>query len=157
MSSQPSLPPSIKAARLAQMAGLLVALGVTGCKLIDQTAFAPAPSALPTLTPATPRLESRAPLLTIDQGTRLTDYQALLRYAVRQAEERDPAVQFDVLGVVPDKGSPAEQVKAAEQASQAATAVARSIVGDGVDAARVHLGARANPDVSQPQVRVYVR
>ncbi|MDQ2803272.1 MAG: hypothetical protein M3Y41_11515 [Pseudomonadota bacterium] len=102
-------------------------------------------------------METRTPLLVIDRDTRPATYQTLLRYAVRQAESRKPGVAFDVVSIVPGEGSPSEQVKAAQSASLDAGAVAREIVDAGVSDGQVHLGARADPDASHGQVRVYVR
>jgi len=133
------------------MLGLL-----SGCKLIDQTTFAPAPEAKPapaaTQSAAPPPLsaESRRALVTIAYSTPNPNYQDVLRYAVRAAEARDPNVQYEVVGEVPS-------LAGAEQAQRDAAAVMRAIMADGVPAARIHLGLRAEPGVAVRQVRVFVR
>lgn len=135
--------------------GLALCL-LSGCKLIDQSTFAPAPEAKPgaaaTPAPAPPSVsgESRRALVTIAYSTPNPDYQDVLRYAVRTAEARDPNVQYDVIGEVPS-------LAGAEQAQRDATSVMRAIMADGVPPARIHLGLRAEPGVAVRQVRVYVR
>ncbi|MEO8714199.1 MAG: hypothetical protein ABI369_04220 [Acetobacteraceae bacterium] len=140
----------------ATLAVLLAALlPLTSCKLIDQRTFAPAPEAP---TPVTVRsIETRTPLVTVAPGTKLSTYEAPLRAAVRAAEARDPAVSFDVVSVVPGKGTVAEQVKAAEADRASAMDVAQALLRAGVAEGRVDLGARADPTARSPDVRVYVR
>jgi hypothetical protein len=128
-----------------------------GCKLIDQSTFAPAPEARPApmaapaaAPPPAPSAESRRALVTIAWSTPSPDYQSVLRYAVHAAEARDSNVQYDVVGEVPN-------LAGAEQAQRDAAAVMRAIMADGVPAARIHLGLRAEPGVAVRQVRVYVR
>ena len=81
----------------------------------------------------------------------------LLRAAVRDAEARDPSVGFDVVSVVPGTGTFAEQVKAADADRTAAADVARALMGAGVPSDRINLGARPDPSVHNPDVRVYLR
>ncbi|MBV9248686.1 MAG: hypothetical protein JO227_05495 [Acetobacteraceae bacterium] len=139
-------------------APLLAALALAGCKLVDQRTFAPAPEAktpapAPAAAPAAPspaESEGRRALVTIDTGTAQgASYQGLLRVAVRAAELRDPNVQYDVVGLAPTSAD-------AKSAEQDAATVMRSIIADGVPAARIHLGLRTAPG-STRQVRVYVR
>lgn len=138
--------------RAAALASLLA---LTGCKLIDQRTFAPAPEA-PSAAPAR-SIETRAPLLTVAPGTKLGSYETLLRAAVRDAQARDPSVAFDVISVVPGTGSFAEQVKAADADRAAAADVARALARAGVPDDRINLGARPDPGVRSPDVRVYLR
>lgn len=145
-----TIPSSQRAA--AALASLLV---LSACKLIDQRTFAPAPEA-PSATPAR-SVETRTPLLTIAPGTKLESYETLLRAAVRDAEARDPSVGFDVVSVVPGTGTFAEQVKAADADRTAAADVARALMGAGVPSDRINLGARPDPSVHNPDVRVYLR
>ena len=88
---------------------LLAGLSLTGCKLIDQTTFAPAPEAKPAQV-ALPKLDQRTPLVTIGYDQPNPQYQAMLGYAVHAAEARDAAVQYDVFAVVPAKGTPTQQI-----------------------------------------------
>src|SRR5665213_1785319 len=84
---------------------LLAGLSLTGCKLIDQTTFAPAPEAVPAKV-VVPKIDQRAALVTIGYEQPDPQYQAMLSYAVHAAEARDGAVQYDVFAVVPAKGAP---------------------------------------------------
>ena len=77
-------------------AGLLLA----GCKLIDQTTFAPSPEE-PAAKPDAPKADPRTPLITIGYATPDPNYQEILRYAVRAAETRVPGVQYDVIATLP--------------------------------------------------------
>lgn len=139
----------------AGFAALMALVVLSGCKLIDQRTFAPAPEAS---TPAASRpIETRTPLVTIAPGTRLATYEGLLRAAVHAAEARDPGVRFDVVSVVPGSGTPAEQIKAAEANRASAADVAHALIAAGVAEGRVSLGARADPSAHGPDVRVYVR
>jgi hypothetical protein len=135
---------------------------LAGCKLIDQTTFAPSPSKNPALLPgATPpavgKIDPRTPLLSIDAGTPVPAYGGVLRYAVAQAVARDPNVRFDVLVAVPDAGDAAAQAAAVANVQNQATALMREIGSDGVAASHVDLRAGVDPHVNQSQIRVYVR
>ncbi len=96
---------------------------LSACKLIDQRTFAPAPEA--ETVSAAPAMEARKPLLTVQPGTQLGSYDNLLHYAVSRAEARDPAVQFDVVSVVPSRGDAADQIQAADAARAGAADVAQ--------------------------------
>ncbi len=135
---------------------LLAGLSLTGCKLIDQTTFAPAPEATPVQV-TLPKIDQRVPLVTIGYDQPNPQYQAMLGYAVHAAEARNAAVQYDVFAVVPAKGTPAQQVQAAGAAQQDAVGVMKSIMALGVPAARIHLGVRSDPAIAANQVRIYVR
>ena len=136
---------------------------LAGCKLIDQTTFAPSPSKNPALLPGAPatseigKIDPRTPLLSIDAGTPVPAYGGVLRYAVAQARARDPNVRFDVLVAVPDTGDAAVQAAAVANVQPQASALMREIGSDGVAASRIDLRAGVDPHVSQPQIRVYVR
>lgn len=126
---------------------------VSGCKLIDQNTFAPAPEAKPVAAvqpAATPRMDTRRPLVIIDYSVPNPNYGELLRYAVNAAEARDRKVQYDVIAVV-------AHIDAAARAQRDAIGVMRAIMADGVPAGRIHLGLRVEPERSTRQVRVYVR
>ncbi len=134
---------------------LVVALSLPGCKMIDQTTFAPAPEAKPpaATVPSVsvqPSVDPRTPLAVIDFASADPDYRGLLGYAVRAAEGRDHAVQFDVVAVTPST----DQFTSGQiQASN----VMRAIMEDRVPADRLHLGLRTDPALTANQVRVYVR
>lgn len=129
-------------------------LALSGCKLIDQTTFAPAPEATPVATAApvsvAARVDPRTPLLVIDYTMPNPDYEGVLGYAVRAAQARDRNVQFDVVAVAP---STEQMVGAQVQAA----GIMRSLIADRVPSERIHLGLLADPGLAANQVRVYVR
>jgi hypothetical protein len=128
---------------------LAAGLALAGCKLIDQTTFAPSPEATPAKTQS-PQTDPRTPLLTIGYAAPDQNYQDVLRYAVRAAETGAPGVQYDVIAMLP-KGADAAagQHRAAE--------VMRDIMGQGVPASRIHLGLRTEQPGEAQEIRVYVR
>jgi len=136
---------------------------LAGCKLIDQTTFAPSPSKNPALLPGTPattqigKIDPRTPLLSIDAGTPVPAYGSVLRYAVAQARARDPNVRFDVLVAVPDAGDAAAQAAAVANVQPQASALMREIGSDGVAGSRIDLRAGVDPHINRSQIRVYVR
>jgi hypothetical protein len=132
-------------AMLILVAGLLLA----GCKLVDQTTFAPSPEAT-AAKPEPPKADPRAALLTIDYVTPNPGYQDVLRYAVREAETRAPGVQYDVIAMLPAGGDTAT-------AQHRVADVMRDIMAQGVPASRVHLGLRTAEAGGVQQVLVYVR
>ena len=131
---------------------VLALLSFTGCTLIDQRTFAPAPEAQ--AQPATPPgaivLDARTPLVTIDYTVPSPDYAELLHYAVHAAEVRDADVQYDVVAVMKDTS----EIAAGQER---ATGVMRAIMRERVPATRIHLGVRTDPTLVAGQVRVYVR
>jgi type IV pilus biogenesis protein CpaD/CtpE len=133
-------------ARWVLAAGLLLA----GCKLVDQTTFAPSPEAKPAAAPGVSKADPRPALVTIGYATPNPDYQDMLRYAVREAEGRAPGVQYDVVAILPPGGDTAT-------AEHRATDVMRDIMAQGVAASRIHLGLRTAQAGTAQEVRVYVR
>jgi hypothetical protein len=131
---------------------VLALLSFTGCALIDQRTFAPSPEAKAQPAPPLPEvaIDARTPLVTIDYTVASPDYAELLHYAVRAAEARSPDVQYDVVSVLPNMDDPA-------LGQERATDVMRAIMRDRIPADRIHLALRTNPDLTAPQVRVYVR
>jgi hypothetical protein len=131
---------------------VLALLSFTGCKLIDQTTFAPSPEAKaqPASTRAPVVLDARTPLVTIDYTVPSPDYAELLHDAVRAAEARDADVQYDVVSVMKDTSD-------ASLGQERATGVMRAIMRDRVPESRIHLGFRTDPALAEGQVRVYVR
>lgn len=134
---------------------LLACLGLAGCKLIDQTTFAPAPEAKPVSPVAAAagspvKTDPRTPLAVIDFTTADPAYRGPLSYAIRAAEARDRNVQFDVVAAT-------QSTDQATSAQLQAAGVMRAIAADGVPVSRVHLGLQTDPALTANQVRVYVR
>lgn len=133
---------------------------LAGCKLIDQTTFAPSPShnpvvahqSAPSALPVA-RVDSRTPLVVIDRNTPVSAYTSVLRAAVQAARARDPNVSFDVTIVVPAQENPGA---ALAQAGPQATDVMHAVALAGIPEDRVHLRASADPDLHASQIRLYV-
>jgi hypothetical protein len=128
---------------------LAAALLLAGCKLIDQTTFAPSPEETAAKA-AAPKADPRTPLVTIGYATPNPNYQDVLRYAVRAAETRVPGVQYDVVAMLPASTD-------AAAAQQRVSEVMRDIMAQGVPSGRIHLGLRTEPAGGAQEVRVYVR
>ncbi len=131
---------------------VLALLSFTGCALIDQRTFAPAPEAKAQTPPPPPAaaIDPRTPLVTIDYSLPSPDYGELLHDAVRAAQSRDEDVQYDVVAVMQDMSN-------ATQGQERAIGVMRAIMRDRVPASRIHLGLRADPTLTADRVLVYVR
>ena len=126
----------------------------TGCRIVDQTTFAPEPEPpLPAQIAASAQKEGRVPLLTIGYETPNPSYEDLLRYAIQASQRRDPNLEYDVVSVIPANATAA----VANQGRRDAADVMRAIMMLGVPDTRIHLGARTDPAVAVRQVRVYVR
>ncbi len=134
----------------------LLAATLCGCTLIDQRTFDPK-AGLPPVIPAPAGPPAIVPLLTIDFSKPNPDYTEAVRQAVAAAVARKPDVAFEVATVVPNTGTPAQQVSAAETLTPDARAIARDIAEDGVPDERIELTARALPGVTARQVQVFVR
>ena len=132
-----------------RMGAVLAGLALSGCKLVDQTTFAPSPDAKPSASTAAPKSDPRVALLTIGYDTPDPNYQDVLRYAVREAETRAPGVRYDVIAMLPAGGDVA-------QAQASAAEVMRAIMSQGVAESRIELGLRTEPTGLKREVRVYV-
>jgi hypothetical protein len=147
--------------RTAARSGIAVLIAfLAGCKLIDQTTFAPSPSKNPALLPQSAtigKIDPRTPLLSIASGTPVPAYRDVLRSAVRQATARDRNVHFDVLVAVPDSGGAAAQAEAVGKEQNEALALMHEIGSDGIPSDRIDLRAGVDPHIDQSQIRVYVR
>jgi hypothetical protein len=99
----------------------------------------------------------RVPLVTIPASAGPSDYVSALAGAVQAAEARKPDVIFDVLSAVPQTGTPLGQITEARGLTPDAAEVATSIMGDGVPAERITLGAVVVSGLGADEVRVYIR
>lgn len=135
---------------------VLATMSVCGCTLIDQTTFDKDAGRAPVIAqPAKPpaaTLQIGPPaLLTIAPGATPAVYGPALKQAVAAAVARKPTVVFDVVEMqAPD--APGDGPLGAEAAD-----VARSIISQGVPAARVRLVARPDAGAPAREVRVFVR
>lgn len=137
---------------------LALALVLAGCKLIDQTTFAPdlQVSGAAELA-ALPPVAGRVPLLAIRYTRPDPDYAEPLRSAVAAAEQRRPGSSFDVVAVIPALADPARFSRALAQGSQDAASVMRAMLALGVPETRIRLGAATEPATGVREVRVYIR
>jgi hypothetical protein len=144
--------------RLALPALLALLPLLTGCKLVDQTTFGGKPQKPPpdmlteALRPGPP-----IPLVTIVFNGGEVAYVDELRLAVQMAEARKPDVRYDLVTVVPARGDPSDQVKAARQGEPDAIAVADEMINLGVDPTRMQMSARTDPRLNARELRIYVR
>jgi hypothetical protein len=130
---------------------VLALLSFTGCTLIDQRTFAPAPEAKAQPVPQAPVvLDARTPLVTIDYTVPSPEYGELLHAAVRAAEARNADVQYDVVSLMKDTSD-------ISTGQQRAIGVMRAIMRDQVPSSRIHLAVRTDPALAASQVRIYVR
>jgi hypothetical protein len=131
---------------------------LAGCTVPDGRLLAPRPQSpnLATLR-MTAAQSDRVPLVTIPAAAEPADYVSALAGAVRAAEAAKPGAVFDVLSAVPQHGTPLHQITAARGLTPDAAEVASAILGDGVPAERITLGAVVVPGIGGNEVRVYVR
>lgn len=136
----------------------LLALALAGCAPPGRGLLGPAPQrpAVATVDMTTAAF-GRVPLVTITAASGTADYLSALTGAVRAAEAQKPDVVFDVVTAVPQMGTPLAQITAARALTPQATEVAQAIMGAGVPASRVTLGARILPGLPGDELRVYVR
>jgi hypothetical protein len=138
--------------------GVLLALTLGGCTLIDQTTFAPDPEPPgPQQISAAATPDRRVPLLTIRYDVPNPSYEELLRYAVQAARARDAAIDFDVVSVVPGPGGGAGVAQAGQAGRADAADVMRTMMRLGVPDTSIRLGARSDAAATVREVRVYVR
>ena len=137
----------------AMLLSVLLAGVLGGCKLVDQTFFAPdpEPSEVQPITPspAVARPGGRAALLTIRYDTDSPAYRDALDQAVKAVEQRRPGALFDIVG--------ASDAATAAQAGRDAAAVMAAMRELGVAGNRLNLGARIEPAMTVREVRVYLR
>ena len=139
---------------------LLWLLALSSCRLIDQRTFeaaavAPPPSALQALASGDQR--PTRPLVTIPLGDLDQSWRLPLVQAARQAQARKPDVQFDVVTLRTTQPGLVDDPAVAKSLDDAALAVAGVLLGDSIDAGRVHLGVRGDAGRPPPEVLVFVR
>lgn len=136
---------------------LLALGGLMGCRLVDQTTFGGKPQKPPPdmLTQAL-RPGPALPLVTIVFNGGEVAYVDQLHMAVQMAEARKPEVQYELVTVVPARGTPSDQVKAAKEGESDAIDVAQEMSELGVDPTRIHMAARTDPRITARELRIYV-
>jgi len=120
---------------------LLLPLALAACSLPGRQTFAPNPVGADTASiSATEAFSSRIALVTILPGT--TDFAAPLASAVHQALAIKPSAMFDVEAQAPQAATPDASAANLAALSGTTTAVAKSIVADGVAAQNVSVTAK---------------
>lgn len=126
-------------------------LALVGCKLIDQTTFAPEAdqeqaTAAATSSPSRPA--GQLALITIRYDVPDPAFQDQLSFAVRAAEQRRPGGEYAVVGV--------STAADASRTARDSAAIMEAVIKLGVSAARIHLGARIDPAQNVREVRVHL-
>ncbi|OYV40712.1 MAG: hypothetical protein B7Z80_03825 [Rhodospirillales bacterium 20-64-7] len=120
---------------------LLAPLLLAACSLPGRQTLAPNPPGADTSTiDATQAFAGRVPLVTILPGTQ--DFAGPVASAVHQALAIKPDAQFDVEAQIPAAASPDTSADDLKQLGRTASAVAKSIVADGVPKDRVSVTAK---------------
>ena len=118
----------------------LLPLALAACALPSRQSFAPSPVGADTQTIAAAQaFAGRLPLVTILPGT--TDFAAPVASAVAQARAIKPSARFEVQAQSPAAPTPDASAATLASLSGTASAVAQSIVADGVPQSRVTLTA----------------
>jgi hypothetical protein len=139
-------------------AGAVIVCLLAGCTVPDGRLLAPSAQRPDLATVQMTEAQSgRVPLVTIAAAAGPEDYVSALAGAVQAAKAAKPDVIFDVLSAVPQKGTPLHQITEARGLTPDAAEVATAILGDGVPAERITLGAVVVPGIPANEVRVYVR
>jgi hypothetical protein len=120
---------------------LLLPLALAACALPGRQTLAPASVGADTASiDATQAFAGRIPLVTILPGT--TDFAAPVANAVHQALAIKPGAVFDVEAQSPAAPCPDTSASELQSLAPTASAVAKSIVGDGVAPDHVSLSAK---------------
>lgn len=98
-----------------------------------------------------------APLVVIRFDQPQVQYEQALFSAVNRALERRPNAGFDLVGVAPASGTPAQVALASGRTQRHAETVLRSLMNMGLPAERVSLSSTTNPAAQVDEVHVYVR
>jgi hypothetical protein len=132
----------------------LFACTLTACAIPSRDTFAPAAAGPDTATiSATEAFAGRIPYVTILPGT--TDFPAPLAKAVHAALAIKPAAKFEVQAQTPVGAAPDASAATLSSLSPTATAVAKSIISDGVAPQNVSLTAKTAG--LNPAILVYVK
>lgn len=137
---------------------LLASAAVAGCKLVDQRSFVAHADAPPVVRvpPGRPAPPATPPLLAIRFPASEDQWGGPLRVVVELARSRKPDVVFTVQGVVPSRGTPAEQAALLSRSTAEIRAVGAAIVADGVDPLQVQFTAATDASAPGEEVRIFV-
>jgi hypothetical protein len=107
--------------------------------------------------PPTPVAATQRPLVSIRFDRPDVAYRQPLYEAVSSALDRNPGVNFELVGIAPARGEPADQARAASEARRQAEGVARALVEMGLPSERVTLSAATRRDIPATEVQVFLR
>ena len=116
-------------------------------------------TAAPTRGPASTagNLANRRPLVVIRFDRPNVPYQEPLFTAVSEALNRRPGSVFDVVSIVPQRGTPAQVALNANQARRNAEQVVQNLTQMGLPSDRLSLNSTSSGEVASNEVHIYVR
>jgi hypothetical protein len=118
------------------------------------TRIATSPALQPRPAPAE---ATRRPLVSIRFDRPDVAYRQPLYDAVSAALDRNPGVGFELVGIAPARGEPADQARAASDARRQAEGVARALAEMGLPSDRVSLSATTRREITATEVQVFIR
>lgn len=107
--------------------------------------------------PPAPVSATQRPLVAIRFDRPDVAYRQPLYEAVSSALDRNPGISFELVGIAPARGEPADQARAASEARRQAEGVARALVEMGLPSERVTLSAATRRDIPATEVQVFIR
>jgi hypothetical protein len=102
-------------------------------------------------------LANRRPLVVIRFDRDDVPYEEPLFTAVSEALNRRPSAAFDLVSVVPQRGTPAQVALNANSARRNAERVLRNLTAMGLPSDRISLSATTSTETTSSEVHVYVR
>jgi hypothetical protein len=102
-------------------------------------------------------LANRRPLVVIRFDRPDVPYEEPLFTAVSEALNRRPSAAFDLVSVVPQRGTPAQVALNANTARRNAERVLRNLTAMGLPSDRISLSATTSTETTTSEVHVYVR
>lgn len=107
--------------------------------------------------PRVGNLANRRPLVVIRFDRDDVPYEEPLFTAVSEALNRRPTAVFDLVSVVPQRGTPAQVALSANSARRNAERVLRNLTAMGLPSDRISLSATTSTSTTASEVHVYVR
>jgi hypothetical protein len=107
--------------------------------------------------PRVGNLANRRPLVVIRFDRDDVPYEEPLFTAVSEALNRRPTAVFDLVSVVPQRGTPAQVALSANSARRNAERVLRNLTAMGLPSDRISLSATTSTQTTASEVHVYVR
>ncbi len=107
--------------------------------------------------PRVGNLANRRPLVVIRFDRDDVPYEEPLFTAVSEALNRRPSAVFDLVSVVPQRGTPAQVALSANSARRNAERVLRNLTAMGLPSDRISLSATTSTQTTASEVHIYVR